>query len=396
MHSSRPRVRRPNSSSSAAKQNKQHVTFSTNHSSDEEDDDELNVHHKSNEIVTSPLPEPALLHPATQQPHQQIPPAPPSITHRPGPQKSALKEGLSSSAPKFLQKNLSQMTLVPPKVSITNAVSKDLTKPATSLEHVYSDNTETPSSEPQAPPSSNPTSHFLTSTPPGRTPRTPDLDMTGILPRDQSSNSLIPTDQLIPLTSTSGKLTRTQQKLLLQRASTQSTQGLSHLTASYSSPSLAQVQHMESAPDYFSPMPTNPTFFPPGQTSITYDVKVQREFERISRELVNAKRFGDPTGEAIARLRDRINPQKQGLAKKQSAFGLSMAWKRPPDKYEDRARVDEEGMFGERRSKFKEIMRRLWFDEIDVSDLEGRDDDAEDGEEQLTLQGSRRRGTARS
>jgi len=153
---------------------------------------------------------------------------------------------------------------------------------------------------------------------------------------------------------------------------------------------------MESAPDYFSPMPTNPTFFPPGQTSITYDVKVQREFERISRELVNAKRFGDPTGEAIARLRDRINPQKQGLAKKQSAFGLSMAWKRPPDKYEDRARVDEEGMFGERRSKFKEIMRRLWFDEIDVSDLEGRDDDAEDGEEQLTLQGSRRRGTARS
>ena len=134
---------------------------------------------------------------------------------------------------------------------------------------------------------------------------------------------------------------------------------------------------------------------------MTYDVKVAREFERISRELVNAKRFGDPTGDAIARLRDRINPRKQGLAKKQSAFGLSMAWKRSPDKYEEggRARVDGEGLFGgERKSKVREIMRRLWFDEIDVNDvLGGRDDDGDDdGEEQITLKGSRRRGSARS
>lgn len=159
---------------------------------------------------------------------------------------------------------------------------------------------------------------------------------------------------------------------------------------------------MESAPDYFSPMPTTPTFSAPGQTNMTYDVKVAREFERISRELINAKRFGDPTGDAVARLRDRVNPGRQGsLAKKQSAFGLSMAWKRSPDKHHEggRARVDGDDVFGgERKSKVREIIRRLWFDEIDVSDVMGggMDDDADDGEEQVTLKSSRRRGSAQS
>ena len=132
---------------------------------------------------------------------------------------------------------------------------------------------------------------------------------------------------------------------------------------------------------------------------MTYDVKVAREFERISRELTNAKRFGDPTGDAIRRLQDRINPSKQSLAKKQSAFGLSLAWKRSPGKFEEggRTRVDHGELFGgERKSKVREIMRRLWFDEIDVNDVLGeRDDDGEDGEEQVTLKGSRRRGSAR-
>lgn len=156
---------------------------------------------------------------------------------------------------------------------------------------------------------------------------------------------------------------------------------------------------MESAPDYFSPMPTTPTFVAPGQSNMTYDVKVAREFDRISRELINAKRFGDPTGDAIRRLQDRINPSKNSLAKKQSAFGLSMAWKRSPDKHEGgRTRVDHGELFeGERKSKVREIMRRLWFDEVDVQDVSGeRDDEGDEGDEQVTLKGSRRREGARS
>ena len=115
--------------------------------------------------------------------------------------------------------------------------------------------------------------------------------------------------------------------------------------------------------------------------NIPYDVKVAREFDRISRELANARRFGDPTADAITRLQDRVAPtpigtttSKQGLTKKQSAFGLSMSWKRSPDKLDSRTRskiVEDDVFRGERRSKVREVMRRLWFDEVDVADVMG-------------------------
>ena len=345
------------------------------------------VHRKSSEIVESPQPH-------LDVPHQLHPlsPTPPSMTPLP-PTKSALKEGLSS-APKFLQKSLSSVALVPPKVCITNAHSKDLARPSTSVEQqANADGTQsaTPSSDPQIPPSSNPISHFITSTPPSRTSRTPDLDG---LRRNQSATSLATTaqDHLIPFTTASqGKLTRTQQKLLLQRASTQSAiQPLTRTTSGYTSPSLQQTAHMDTPPDYFSPPPfTTQTASTPGVAmNIPYDVKVAREFARISRELVNARKFGDPTADAIARLQDRVAPtltgttaSKQGLTKKQSAFGLSMSWKRSP--------VVEDDVFrGERRSKVREVMRRLWFDDVDVADAMGlgaEDDDADE----VTVRGSR-------
>ena len=157
--------------------------------------------------------------------------------------------------------------------------------------------------------------------------------------------------------------------------------------------------------EYFSPLPSTP-----GQPPVTlagaapnipYDVKVAREFDRISRELVNARRFGDPTADAIARLRERsstttvsASTAKQGLTKKGSAFGLSMSWKRSPDKNDgvvaggrSRARIDveEEDVFGrdERRSRVRDLMRQMWFDEVDGAGT--GDEDERDRREEVGL-----------
>jgi hypothetical protein len=163
---------------------------------------------------------------------------------------------------------------------------------------------------------------------------------------------------------------------------------------------------METTPDYFSLLPTTPTTTNPiGFTvNMTYDVKVTREFERISRELINARRFGDPTGDALARLATRINPtmSQPGLTKKQSAFDLStIPWKRSSDK-SDSGRMrgneaGEDGVFrGEQRSKIREVMRQLWFDEIDVMDVGARSFDDED-EVRVAVGSSRaRRGSGRN
>jgi hypothetical protein len=344
------------------------------------------VHRKSDEIITSPLSRSVDHH---QSLRYHISPTPASKIPRLGPQKSALKEGLSSSAPKFLQKNLSQVSLVPPKVSITNAVSNGLTGPSSSVEHSYPENNNhsTPSSEPQVLPSSNPVSRFITSTPPNRNPITPDLDRTSIR---SSPSQVFHQDHTHPSTSSSqAKLTRTQQKLLLQRDSTQPPQPPNlNLKTSTSSPSLPQVTQMETAPDYFALLPTTPTTANPiGFTvNMTYDVKVTREFERISRELINTRRFGDPTGDALTRLSTRINPttSQPGSTKKQSAFDLSsVPWKRSSDKLDSgRIRGDEAGeggvFGGEQRSKIREVMRQLWFDEIDVTDVGARSFEDED------------------
>ena len=412
-HSSRPKVRRPQSQihPSSNKQNKQHVTFSTRHSSDDDDDDDNDdlddtlVHRKSNDIVVSPKSHaPDHQHGATQTFHH-VSPAPPTMLPRPPPQKSALKEGLAAT-PKFLQRNLSQVALVPPKVSMTNAVSKDLARPSTSAEQASYQDTigaSTGSSGAQIAPSSNPVSHFITSTPPSRAPRTPDLDMTSLHHAQSSATSFSQIDHALPpLTSQShGKLTRTQQKLLLQRASTQP----AALTTSYSSPSLAQTTQMEHATDYFSPLPATTAAITPGGgfVTMTYDVKVAREFERVSRELANARRFGDPVGDAVKRLQKRVNPAtlSEGLNKKSSTFGLSVSWKRSPDRLESRGRTRvnvEDGVFGgEGRSRVREVMRRLWFDEVDVADVDdgtGRssDDDEDDDEAEVRIAGSGFRG----
>jgi hypothetical protein len=142
--------------------------------------------------------------------------------------------------------------------------------------------------------------------------------------------------------------------------------------------------------------------------NMPYDIKVAREFDRISRELANAKRFGDPTADAIARLRHRImpathrTPPKQELHKKQSAFGLNVSWKRSPDKRDSasrtRPRVDvDDGIFGgERKSKVREVMRQLWFDEVDVTDVTGMTSQYEDDGDDIGIRGSRARRSGRS
>jgi hypothetical protein len=166
--------------------------------------------------------------------------------------------------------------------------------------------------------------------------------------------------------------------------------------------------------DYFSPLPSTPGL-PPAVTqgvplNIPYDVKVAREFDRISRELINARRFGDPTTDAIARLRERTSTTpvsstpKQGLSKKGSGFGLSISWKRSPDKNDggvggSHARVDveEDNVFGRdtRRSRVRDLMRQMWFDEVDTGGM-GDEDDRERHEEVSFGRRKVRRASARS
>jgi hypothetical protein len=158
---------------------------------------------------------------------------------------------------------------------------------------------------------------------------------------------------------------------------------------------------MENATDYFSPLPSaTSTLTPSGAlVNMTYDVKVAREFERISRELANARRFGDPVGDALKRLQERVNPSSTStLNKKSSTFGLSVSWKRSPDKHEGRARVDvEDGVFGgEGKSRVREVMRRLWFDEAEIGDVgDGsvrRQESDEDDDEDVRISGRGFRG----
>jgi hypothetical protein len=438
VHSTKPKVRRSVAHSQhppvpkIPSTHQQPANFSTQHSSDDDDDSEDGtlVHRKSTEIVESPPlgdfqePPVAKVNRTSTAPAGWLPqPTQPPQKQQPYPylpQKSALKEGLSSSAAKFLQKSFSSLALAQLKVSHTNAMSKDLGKPVTSIEHHVLSG-RTPSSEGLIGPSSHPsTSHFVSSTPPSRGLRTPDSEISRGIRRNQSATSLATTahDHTIPLSTTSqGKLTRTQQKLLLQRASTQPL--TLQPTASHASPSLPQVAHMESITaqggDYFAPMPPTPTPFTPGmQVNVPYDVKVAREFDRISKELVNARRFGDPTADAICRLRERIGlvpsppteiPSGQTLAKKQSTFGLSMAWKRSPDKPgapssqppPGKRSVGNDDVFGMvNRGKVKDFVRQLWFDEVDLSDFTGRVR-LEDDEEEVTVRKvRRRRASARS
>lgn len=156
----------------------------------------------------------------------------------------------------------------------------------------------------------------------------------------------------------------------------------------HASPSLGTMTaQMESAVDYFSPLPsgTQSNLSPGVQANISFDAKVAREFDRISRELTNAKRFGDPISDALGRLQQRTNPvSTRAVGKKQTAFGLHAAWKRSPDKMEatgvrNRSRdVEEEGLqTRDRKTKIQEVMGRLWNDEVDFS-RRGNDDDGEE------------------
>lgn len=262
---------------------------------------------------------------------------------------------------------------------MTNAVSKDLTKLSASMEQASSDiaRSSTPFSELQVTSPLSRLSHFISTTPPSRTPRTPESNVSG-LRRNQSTTSLS-IEHTIPLTTQSQvKLTRTQQKLLLQRASTQPL----NLSTTYSSPSLNTSVALEQKGDYFSPLPaTAQTQLTSGfPINIPYGVKVAREYDRISRELNNARRFGDPTADAIERLRSRTVPpatKRADSAKKQSTFGL-YTWRRSPDKVGVQRGPEENEVFtGERKSKIEELMRRLWFDEIDVAEPSGLEEDEE-------------------
>jgi hypothetical protein len=412
-HLSRPRVRQSKSRSHehpvTDKLSRHQTSFATHYSSEDDgndgDDDDTMVHCSSDEIVESP------------QHHPGFPSSYHAMTHS-TPPRSALKEGLLS-APRFRQKNLSEASLDPPQVSVTNAVSKDLTKPSTSVEQAYMENVQSiPSSEPQIPPSSNATSQFISITPPIQTSQTPDVDMTG-LRRNRSFTSLATNTQdhaTIPLTTAlQGKLTRTQQKLLLQRASVQHpVHPFNLISAMYVSPSLQHTSYKEATPmsDYFSPLPsTTQTTLTPGLAiNVPYDVKVAREFDRISRELVNVRRFGDPTGDAITRLRNRIRPAapatapktEGGLNKKPSAFGLNVSWKRSLDDTDAtrsvRRNVNVNNMVleEERKNRVQEVLRQLWYDEVDVADIAGLGggDDDEDDEEEVIVRKPKIKGTA--
>ena len=357
----------PYALTAATKPKQQHVTFSTKHFSDDDDDDTTLVHRKSSDVVESPH-------------HlRSISPTQTTVPYRHPATKFGLKEVLSPSSYKFLPKNLIQMALDPPKVSMTNAVSKDLTKLSASMEQASSDiaRSNTPFFELQVTSPSNRLSHFISTTPPSRTARTPESDVAGL--RRNRSNPSLSIEHTIPLTTQSQvKLTRTQQKLLLQRASTQSL----NLSTTYSSPSLNTSVSLEQRGDYFSPLSaTSQTQLPPGfPINIPYDVKVAREYDRISRELNNVRRFGDPTADALERLRSRTVPSATKRAdsiKKQSTFGL-YTWRRSPDKLGVQRVSEENEVFtGERKSKVEELMRRLWFDEIDVAELSGLEEEEE-------------------
>ena len=88
------------------------------------------------------------------------------------------------------------------------------------------------------------------------------------------------------------------------------------------------------------------------------------------------------------------------MAKKSSAFGLSMAWKRSPDKSaassasnptSTKSSLGDE-MFGVAdREKVKEIIKKLWFDEADLADFIGMTK-VDDDEELALRRGNGRRG----
>src|SRR5204862_7197418 len=88
------------------------------------------------------------------------------------------------------------------------------------------------------------------------------------------------------------------------------------------------------------------------------------------------------TAKALVRLQSRIDPTGTGntdFSKNQSSFGLGVSWKRSPDKLDSITRTKSRGFGGdvfgsrggngEKQSKVREVMRQLWFDEVDFSEL---------------------------
>jgi hypothetical protein len=280
---------------------------------------------------------------------------------------SSLRESLPSPTYRILQKTLSQDGLVPPELSVTNVVSKDIAMPS-------SGSPITATSAPQP--------MILASTSPLRfVPRSDE----GGLKRNHSSSSLlgpVHSDETNPMTTSRAKLTRTQQKLLLQKASLPLAHALP-LTATYprSSP--------EPNADKGTVTPSAPgSITSRASISLPYDIKAAKEYDRVSRQLANVKKFGSPTSDALRRLRDisffnrfykpnNTNTNSNRLRKSQSAFGLTMSWKSPASKSDlgsfenDSTEVGYKSVPEEERSeKLHEIMRKLWNEEIQLSDVQ--------------------------
>jgi TORC1 subunit TCO89 len=304
--SGRQRMRRH---STKQRSTTQHVTFSATHSSDEDE-----VPRKVATLTSSPVP---------------------------------AKDGL----PQFLNKNLSQTTLAPPTLSITNAISKDL---HAKLDHHFPAEPLRTGTSPETPSSSTGTAPFhlslATSQPQSLTSSSSAETDRGPLPHNHSSTSLAQHEALLPSTHT--KLTRTQQKLLLQRASTQP------LPQPLTSPSRLTPHQSDPQQDYFSPRQPATQSLP--SVGMTYDVKVAREFERVARELSTVQRFSDPLNEALRRLdRCRVSGFRAGQVAR--VTGKRPGRPKPRQREGSREVVMGRGVFsGEDESQVRECLRRLW------------------------------------
>ncbi|KAL7266015.1 hypothetical protein RUND412_011454 [Rhizina undulata] len=153
-----------------------------------------------------------------------------------------------------------------------------------------------------------------------------------------------------PTSNTTTIPSRTQQKLWLQRASSQ-----------HESPPLNGV--------------VAGSRFGPGSEWYIFQARAQREFERISREYMNIRRFNNPIGEGIERIRSVQNsrriPRRNGTPNENGAgtLGLSQSLKETGSRGARETRIaskDDSGVKQsgiaerDRESEVDGILNRMW------------------------------------
>jgi hypothetical protein len=244
----------------------------------------------------------------------------------------ALKDDTPSSSsftPKFLQKSMSRVSL-PPTLSMTNAVSKDLARSlSVDRERTYTESSLTPPPDLLITPTSDlvpqGSLHCL-----NRIQTTPELKPIGISHDHISTSVPLPQSHSMLSKSPYEKVTRTQQKLLLQRASTEP----EILPTISTNPLQPPPQIQVATTEYLSPS------LPGFPLNVPFELKVKKEYDRLSKELKNVKRFSDPLKAALERLQNRLMlpstsitiKSKLTAMKKNSGQRLSRSWSRSHDK----------------------------------------------------------------